>query len=51
MGDVLWYLATLSREFGFTLEDIAKKTLKNSLRAESAEFYMAREIIGNEKRN
>ncbi|MEK7134370.1 MAG: nucleoside triphosphate pyrophosphohydrolase family protein [Patescibacteria group bacterium] len=28
MGDVLWYLATLSREFGFTLEDIAKKNIE-----------------------
>lgn len=28
MGDVLWYLAALSREFGFTLEDIAKKNIE-----------------------
>ena len=28
MGDVPWYLAALSREFGFTLEDIAQKNME-----------------------
>jgi len=31
MGDVLWYLAALAREFGFTLEDLAKKNIEKLL--------------------
>ncbi|KGG12496.1 MULTISPECIES: nucleoside triphosphate pyrophosphohydrolase family protein [Prochlorococcus] len=27
LGDVLWYLAQLSTEFGFTLEDVAQTNL------------------------
>ncbi len=28
LGDVLWYIALLSQEFGFTLNDVAEENLK-----------------------
>ncbi len=28
LGDVLWYIANLSHEFGFSLEDVAKTNLE-----------------------
>jgi len=28
LGDVLWYLAALSRELGFTLQDVAEKNIE-----------------------
>ncbi len=28
LGDVLWYLAALSRELGFTIEDVAQKNIE-----------------------
>lgn len=28
LGDVLWYLAQLSREFGFTLDEVAQANVK-----------------------
>lgn len=28
LGDVLWYIALLSQEFGFTLDDVAEENLK-----------------------
>ncbi len=28
LGDVLWYIAMLSHEFGFTLDDVAEENIK-----------------------
>ncbi len=28
LGDVLWYLVALSRELGFTIEDVARKNIE-----------------------
>ena len=44
LGDVLWYIAQLSYELGFTLEDVADTNLKKLKSISQKKFYQKRKF-------